>query len=157
MPMSTLQESPNQHVPSSYSDITIQRAISGALTWMVYQEERIRSQPNEELGLTEQHMRNAFGKSKAEFLGSSISSWNEMIADGAETGNQAIFNALLPGIERPVGIIRAFMQNNERWLSHIYVLQGFQQMGIGRKLVETAMAWPEEGGPSKLLMAAYNE
>jgi GNAT superfamily N-acetyltransferase len=131
------------------------RANYAVANWQLYFAGRLRSQPNAEIGLTEQHMLSYFSDPEANFVGRLVSDWRVMIEDNS--GQQQVFNAQLPERpDKPIGLARAHIDNGERWLSNVYVDRSAQRLGVARALVDAAIGW-HEGQPFQLRVAEYNK
>ena len=89
----------------------------------------------------------AFGSSYTESVQRPVEHWAERAADASVGGSTAVFLALAG--EEPVGIAGAFEPEETpgtRRVFGVWVEPALRGQGLGRKLVETVVAWAEAVG-----------
>jgi ribosomal protein S18 acetylase RimI-like enzyme len=89
----------------------------------------------------------AFGSTYTESVQRPIEHWAERAAAASVGGSTAVFLALAG--DEPVGMAGAFEPDeapNRRRVFGVWVEPALRSQGVGRKLVETVMAWAEAVG-----------
>lgn len=110
----------------------------------------IDTYPNPELGITKEDVESEFSKDDTEEGKRKIESWNKRYSDP----NQHRWIA--KNGEKIVGFCVAYKEESNNRIWAIYVIPSLQGKGLGRKLMEKALAWLGNDRDIYINLASYN-